>query len=63
MIGLCAALGLGRLLASMLYEVSPRDPLTLAVLAAGLTAVALLACCIPAIQAANSDPLDALRHD
>ena len=62
-IGLCAALGLGRLLASMLYEVSPRDPLTLAVLAAGLTGVALLACCIPAIQAANSDPLDALRHD
>ncbi len=61
--GLCAALGLGRLLASMLYEVSPRDPVTLAVLAAGLTGVALLACCIPAIQAANSDPLEALRHD
>lgn len=63
LIGLGAALGLGKLLASMLYEVSPRDPLTLAVLSTGLTVVALLACCIPALQAANSDPLHVLRHD
>ena len=61
--GLCAALVLGKLLASLLYEVSPRDPFTLAVLAAGLAGAALLACGIPAWQAAHSDPLDVLRHD
>jgi predicted permease len=62
-VGLCAAVGLGKLLASMLYEVSARDPFTLAALSAVLTGAALLACCIPAIQAANSDPLHILRHD
>jgi predicted permease len=63
LIGLSASLGLGKLLASMLYNVSPRDPLTLIVLSTGLTMSALLACCIPALQAANSDPLHVLRHN
>ncbi len=62
-VGLCAALALGRLLAGLLYDVSPRDPLTLAALSAGLAAVALLACCIPALRAAGSDPLPLLRRD
>jgi putative ABC transport system permease protein len=62
-IGLCGALGAGKLMASMLYEVSPRDPLTLIVLAAVVSGVALLACCVPAVQVANSDPLHVLRHD
>lgn len=63
LIGLLGSISLSRLLASMLYEVSPHDPLTLSVLATGLTAVALLACWIPAIRVAGSDPLELLRHD
>jgi ABC-type antimicrobial peptide transport system permease subunit len=61
--GLCATLGLSRLIESMLYEVSPRDPFTLAALSAGLAGVALIACFIPAVRAANADPIHVLRHD
>jgi ABC-type antimicrobial peptide transport system permease subunit len=48
---------------SMLYEVSPADPATFAVVSAALIAVALLACWIPAAGAARMDPLAALRQD
>jgi putative ABC transport system permease protein len=61
--GLLGAVCLGRLLASMLYEVPARDPLTLATVCAGLVGVALLACLVPAVRAARTDPLRSLRHD
>jgi putative ABC transport system permease protein len=61
--GLCGSLVLGRALAGMLYQVSARDPLTLADVSARFAAAALLACCMPAARAAHSDPLHFLRHD
>jgi ABC-type antimicrobial peptide transport system permease subunit len=62
-IGLAGAAGLTRLLSALLFEVSPTDPITFAGIAAGLLAVALLACYLPARRAAGVDPVTALRHD
>lgn len=61
--GVLGAIGLSRLLSSMLYEVSVHDPLTFAIVPTGLVGVALFACWIPAMRAARSDPLQLLRHD
>jgi ABC-type antimicrobial peptide transport system permease subunit len=61
--GILAALGLTRLLGSLLYGVRPRDPLTFVALSLVLTAVALLAVYIPGRQAANVDPMAAVRHE
>ena len=62
-IGLAGAAGLTRLLSTLLFEVSPTDPITFAGISAGLLAVALLACYLPARRAAGVDPVTALRHD
>lgn len=60
-IGVVGALAAGRLLQSMVFGVSAWDPITLAVVAAGLTVVALLATLIPAYRASRVDPLVVLR--
>jgi putative ABC transport system permease protein len=62
-IGLVAAFVFARVLASQLYEVSPTDPGTFALVAFGLFTVALAACCIPARRATQIDPVKTLRFE
>ena len=63
LVGGLAALGLMRLLRTMLFEVAPGDPATLAATAAALFALALLGCMIPARRATQVEAAVALRHD
>jgi hypothetical protein len=60
-VGLMAALAGGRLIESLLYGVSPRDPGVFAFTAIAILCVALLACWLPARRAARLDPVQALR--
>jgi ABC-type antimicrobial peptide transport system permease subunit len=62
-VGLAAALALGRLIASMLYGLKPWDPATFALAGTLLILVAVGASWIPARRAAGVDPMKALRHE
>jgi predicted permease len=62
-IGVAAAMGLTRTLATLLFEVKPTDPLTFAAVVALLVVVAALACYIPARRATKMNPVEVLRQD
>jgi predicted permease len=62
-VGLALSLALGKLLSSLLFEVSGVDPVVFSVAPVLLAAISLLACYIPARRAAHVDPVVALRHD
>jgi ABC-type antimicrobial peptide transport system permease subunit len=61
MVGLAASLAGSRLIESLLYGVSPRDPSVFAITTMTLLCVALLACWLPARRAARISPLEAIR--
>ena len=62
-VGVLAALGLSRWLASMLYETAPTSPVIFAATSAALLAAAAAACLVPAMRATRVDPIVALRDE
>jgi len=62
-LGLAAAGAVARMLASLLFEVRPIDPLTFGGVCATLLATSLAACYVPARRATRTDPVQALRYE
>jgi predicted permease len=62
-VGVGAALGLARLMATLLYQVAPTDPMIFADVAILVLIVAMLAAYVPARRATRVDPMVALRHE
>jgi putative ABC transport system permease protein len=63
LVGVAAALALSRTMTTLLFDLSPTDPLTFAAVATTLATVAFLASYLPARRAARVDPMVALRAD
>jgi ABC-type antimicrobial peptide transport system permease subunit len=61
--GLALAVGVGKLVSGLLYQVNPFDPSVLAIAAAVLSTTAMLACYFPARRATRVVPLEALRSE
>src|SRR5262249_61774903 len=61
--GLAGAVALARVMASLLFEVSPVDPMTYVAVCAGLAAAALVASYLPALRATLVNPVTALRAE
>jgi putative ABC transport system permease protein len=62
-VGIAGALGLTRLMRTLLFEVTPTDPITFVVVPPCLVVVALVACYVPARRALKVDPLEVLRYE
>jgi putative ABC transport system permease protein len=62
-IGLAAAFALSRFLVSMLFDVTPADPITYAAVALLVAATATGSCLLPALRASRTDPASALRQE
>ncbi len=62
-LGLAGSLALTRTIRSLLFDVSPNDPITLAGVVLLLGSVAMLACYVPARRAMRVDPIVALRYE
>ena len=62
-VGILGAMVFGRVMSSMLYQLKPADPLTLAATVVTLLAVALVAAYLPALRASRVDPMSALRTE
>ena len=62
-LGLAGAFAAGQLLTNMLYGVSPRNPLLLAIACSAITLTAAVAALLPARRAASIDPMQALRSE
>jgi ABC-type antimicrobial peptide transport system permease subunit len=62
-IGLTAAFAIMRLMSSLLFEISPGDPLTYGTMSLTLIAVTVLASYVPAARATAVDPIEALRSE
>jgi predicted permease len=62
MLGLIGSLALTRVMASLLFNVQPTDPLTLSAVAGVMIVVATAACLVPALRATRVDPLTVLRE-
>jgi ABC-type antimicrobial peptide transport system permease subunit len=63
LVGMVAAVGVGRLVAGLLYGVKPYDPICLGTGAVAAVVIALLACYLPARRATRVDPIEVLRHE
>jgi ABC-type antimicrobial peptide transport system permease subunit len=63
LLGVAGAVALRRVLASLLFGVTPTDPLIFVAVVALLALVSFLACLFPAQRAARVDPLTALRSE
>lgn len=62
-LGVLASFALARAVKSLIFDVSPTDPLTFAVVGMAVIVVALFACCIPAWRATQTEPMSALRAE
>ena len=63
LIGLGAAAGLTRVMSSLLFEISPLDPMTYILVPLLLAMAVVLACYLPARRAAAADPVEALKAE